>query len=600
MRPSGSERRSPLAARWIRCRWVVAAGLLGVLVAPDAGGQAPATAATATEGEGVHRPELPDLAAVPEPVLEGFEPAAAQQLRALRLEVEGLVQAGKPESVDAFGVLCELYLGFELSAPAEACLLQEAALRPGVFRWRYYLGMLYARDARLEEALANIEAALALHPDDVPALLRAGDLYLQLEQLERAEGVYRTVLEGSQREAGQISAARWGLGRIAMSRGDAETAARLFEAALEGQPEGSVVHYYLGLALRSLGDVEGARSELGKNRQQSVEFLDPLGLRLKRMSGSRQVLFTRGVEALDAGQPQEAVTFFQKLLESDPDDAEGHYNLARAEIELGELAEAERHLRRAVLLWPDFFDAHFNLAVLLGRTGRQEEAAQHLERAVALDPEDLATRVLWARVLAGLGQTERAVAELEEVLRLDATDADARLALAAIDTGRGDHAGAALQYGHLLELTPDDPRVHLGRARSLLLAGSYGPAVVALDEANRRFPENLALSNLLARLLAACPDPAIRDPERALALAQRVVDTRLTLEHAETLAMALAAAGRFDEAARWQHRVVSQEEASTGTVSPQRSQRLELYEAGRPVLAPWLDEEKGRRPEPPP
>ena len=52
----------------------------------------------------------------------------------------------------------------------------------------------------------------------------------------------------------------------------------------------------------------------------------------------------------------------------------------------GRVAEAEEHLRRAVLIFPEYAQMHYNLAVLLARRGARDEAEQHLRRAIELAP----------------------------------------------------------------------------------------------------------------------------------------------------------------------------------------------------------------------
>ena len=60
--------------------------------------------------------------------------------------------------------------------------------------------------------------------------------------------------------------------------------------------------------------------------------------------------------------------------------------------------------------------------------------------------------------------------------------------------------------------------------------------------------------------------------------------------HAETLAMALAAVGRFDDATRWQRQVVVRREQQEPGPLLERSRRyLALFETGRFVRAPWMD-----------
>ena len=87
-------------------------------------------------------------------------------------------------------------------------------------------------------------------------------------------------------------------------------------------------------------------------------------------------------------------------------------------------------------------------------------------------------------------------------------------------------------------------------------------------------------------LLAVSPDDAVRDGARAVELAQSVVDEQPALDHLETLAMAMAEAGRFDDAVTWQQRALEAERQAAGGNSPQRLDRLALYRARQPLRAP--------------
>lgn len=530
----------------------------------------------------------PDLSAIPLPVIERLEPAVQSQLRSARQRVEDA--AAEPSDRDprdaALGRLCLLYLRYELLDAAVPCLDQMRALRPSDFQWPYYQAVLFSQRAEIEAARKSLESARELRPNDVPSLLRLGNLHLLGVELELAQEAFEAALLREPRS----SAAHFGLGRTAAARGQAQEAIEHFRVALDGQPSGSIVHHHLGMAYRAIGDLDRARQELAKNRQQAIAFSDPLLRRLDTLSVSREGIFVRGVEASRQGQPRQAIEAFREVLELEPDDAEAHFNLAQAQIAVGDLEEAETHLREALQSWPGFFDAHFNLAVLLGRLGREQEAAQHLEKAVGIDPDHLPTRVLWARQLAQQGRSLRAVEELEAVLRIDPAEREANLALADLQDRLGNFTEAAARFGALVALSPEDARAHLGRARNLILAGFYRRARAALESSTESLPGDRALRHLLARFLATCPDPELRDGERALDLAQKVIDDRLTVDHADTLAMALAELGRFEEAVQWQRRVLRQEEAATGTASAQRQHRLDLYELGRAARAPWLDD----------
>jgi tetratricopeptide (TPR) repeat protein len=206
---------------------------------------------------------LPDLAEVPAPVVDVFEPAVARQLAEARATTERLIAQRSSESRAAFGTLCLLYLRYELFDAAEPCLRKARSLEPDQFRWPYYQTFVYTRAADLSRAGESVAAALALEPRDVPALLRAGDLHLLAHDAAKAETVFAAALAADS----SSDAARFGLGRVAAMRGDHAAAAAQFEKALAGQPEGSIVHYHLGMAYRALGQLDRAREELAKSRR---------------------------------------------------------------------------------------------------------------------------------------------------------------------------------------------------------------------------------------------------------------------------------------------------------------------------------------------
>ena len=141
-------------------------------------------------------------------MLDVFEPAVARQLEEARATVERLIATGRGESMAAFGTLCLLYLRYELLDAAEPCLRQARSLEPAEFRWPYYLAFVYTRAADLARAGESVAAALALRPDDVPALLRAGDLHLLAHDTAKAEAAFANALAIDPRS----DAARFGLG----------------------------------------------------------------------------------------------------------------------------------------------------------------------------------------------------------------------------------------------------------------------------------------------------------------------------------------------------------------------------------------------------
>jgi len=96
-------------------------------------------------------------------------------------------------------------------------------------------------------------------------------------------------------------------------------------------------------------------------------------------------------------------------------------------------------------------------------------------------------------------------------------------------------------------------------------------------------PQDGRLALQLARLLAAAPDSAIRDGATALRLAEQLFSREQSLAHGETLAMALAEVGRFQQAAELQQSLIDAVRAQgRDELMPALQAALEDYAAERP------------------
>ena len=107
-------------------------------------------------------------------------------------------------------------------------------------------------------------------------------------------------------------------------------------------------------------------------------------------------------------------------------------------------------------------------------------------------------------------------------------------------------------------------------------------AIAELQQAQKRIPRNWHACNMLAWALATAPDAKLRDGKRAVELATQACElTKWKVYRTlDTLAAALAEAGKFDEA------VKRQEEAlkllDDNRFRGEYEQRLNLYKARKP------------------
>ena len=233
-----------------------------------------------------------------------------------------------------------------------------------------------------------------------------------------------------------------------------------------------------------------------------------------------------------------------------PESANAQYNLGSARLLQGRRSEARSAFERAVALDPAYANAHRGLGIVLYREGRFDEAARAYDRALQLAPDDLTVHHNYGVLLHAHGKLAESIARYEAALRLDPSYPDAHQGLALVYKAQGRVADAVRHYRQALTAVP--------QWRDVLID--------------------------LAWLLATADDPAVRNPEQAVGLAERAVRASpvRSWQSLDVLAAALAAAGRFEEATVHAREAVDLASASGNhEAASQIRARLQAYETNR-------------------
>jgi tetratricopeptide (TPR) repeat protein len=266
-----------------------------------------------------------------------------------------------------------------------------------------------------------------------------------------------------------------------------------------------------------------------------------------------------------------------------------HHNLANALCQQGQHPEAVWHYRKAIELDPAGGEAvtYLRLGNTLATLGQHGEAVEALRQAIALDPDQRDAQYSLGWVLAGSGEVDDAAVHFHEVLRLDPQHAEAwrELGLVLVEQGRQAEAIEALQRS--VQLQPENASAVEALGRALMKEARYAQAVEVLTGG---LPlEDELLTNTLAWLLATCPDGKLRDGARAVRYALQVCPEVSECQPAyqDTLAAALAEAGRFNQAAETARQALQQaRESGDDDLAQSIAARLRLYEAGKPYHQP--------------
>jgi membrane associated rhomboid family serine protease/Flp pilus assembly protein TadD len=188
--------------------------------------------------------------------------------------------------------------------------------------------------AELDQAIGNLQQAVAKNPGNKTALGLLGQAYLQRKDYSSAETALQRVLALDPGDA----TAQYNLGLIYGTTGRYEEARQMFARLAEQDPKDDEIWVLLGSSLDELGREPEAVQAL-----QRAIALNPRNGAAYRELGLAQ----RKLQQTDA-----AVTSLEKAARLDPANAETEKELAQAYLQAGRREEAANAFQKAAKLAP--------------------------------------------------------------------------------------------------------------------------------------------------------------------------------------------------------------------------------------------------------
>ncbi|MEE8524554.1 MAG: tetratricopeptide repeat protein [Thermoanaerobaculia bacterium] len=188
--------------------------------------------------------------------------------------------------------------------------------------------------------------------------------------------------------------------------------------------------------------------------------------------------------------------------------------------------------------------------------------------------------------IARHGDVEEAIVKLREAVEIDPGSAGLRFQLASMLAAMGNFDEAGPVFSAVVERDPTNSAARRGEITALLFRSQYLEARAKLEEGLQALPQDGQLAHTLARVLATAPLDGARDGPTALALALEVWEVKKLYDTGETVAMAMAEAGRFEDAVEFQRGLIDQAEAAAEEARLEGlRQRLLAYLGGKPWRA---------------
>jgi tetratricopeptide (TPR) repeat protein len=160
----------------------------------------------------------------------------------------------------------------------------------------------------------------------------------------------------------------------------------------------------------------------------------------------------RVVDILKKGELAPGVLLMRLLLSDSPNDPVLLYNFGMALSDQNRLDEAISHLERLLQVEPDHANGRVALGVAQTRAGKVEQAVQTLLQALQSDPKNPWAHRNLAVGLLKLKRTDEGVQHLRQAVELNPKDELAWYGLGEALEVAGDPKGADEAYLHVLEL----------------------------------------------------------------------------------------------------------------------------------------------------
>jgi tetratricopeptide (TPR) repeat protein len=271
--------------------------------------------------------------------------------------------------------------------------------------------------------------------------------------------------------------------------------------------------------------------------------------------------------------------------QSEPRDAQFYLNRGDAYGQKGQYDQAISDFNKALEINPRYAKAYNNRGIAYEMKGQYDQAISDYNKALKIDPETAETYYNRGNAHYKKGQYDRAISDFNKALEMNPRYAEAYINRGTVYSRKGQNDEAISDYSKAIEIDPEGVKAYHGRAEQYISKGQYDKTISDLEKALEINPKNADTNNNLAWVLATAKVSAFRDGKKAVELALKACELAdwKNLGYLDTLAAAYARAGDFENAVKWQEKVIgSPEVPKQADLQAELQERLKFYKEHKP------------------
>jgi tetratricopeptide (TPR) repeat protein len=230
--------------------------------------------------------------------------------------------------------------------------------------------------------------------------------------------------------------------------------------------------------------MQGFNYELQGDHQQALSFYRKA---LEINPNSAKAYNGLGYVYDSLGQYQEAISYYEKALQIDPSYATAYNNLAFAYGNLGEHQKSIPYYEKALQLDPNLAIAYGNLAFAYFQLGQPEQSIFYLQKNIQINPNDATAHNLLGFIYIGLGQNQQAISYLERALQIDPNYAKAYANFGYLYNNLGQFEQAIFYSQRAIQLDSNIPAAYDNLGYAYHHVGKYTEAKDNLERAKELY-----------------------------------------------------------------------------------------------------------------
>jgi Flp pilus assembly protein TadD len=279
-----------------------------------------------------------------------------------------------------------------------------ATLNPEESDAQYYLGVIFERLNRPEDAYTHFDLACEYDDYNPSYAVAAAEMLIDIDRVEQAK-VYLVSIPMAQNNAG----IRQSLGHIALLENSYEEAVRFFNQARLLAP-----------------DDDGIMEDLIHSQMLAHDFGDAernISLLLKNTDNEdrRDLQILHAKALLNTGRPVEARSIYQEMVSTaeGKSDVDSWIGLANSSFIVNDMRTVRKAASRIVALDPSSHEGYLLYAMYHRQAEDFQSSLSSIDSAATRNPLDAGIHAFRAMVLKDLNMNEQAVASLARAVELE-------------------------------------------------------------------------------------------------------------------------------------------------------------------------------------